>query len=98
MRSSISPIVANRYMEQTEQSDRWTASYPTSFVVNHYYMNIDAEIGEIFIIFYEYTPAEAYSGALCCLVKPLVALSKLKSRRSSSYAMLERFPHPQISP
>ena len=49
MRSSILPIVANRYMEQTEQSD---GKYPhsTSFVVNHYFLNIDTKIGEIFFM------------------------------------------------
>ena len=36
-------------MEQTEQYEGHHP-HPTSFVVNHYFLNIDDETGEIFII------------------------------------------------
>ena len=68
---SLSEVLDYTYSRQslygTDWAERWAPS-PPHFVVNHYYLNIDTEIGEMFLICWEYTPAEAYSGALCCLV------------------------------
>ena len=47
-------------MEQTEQSDGHHP-HPTSFVVSHYFLNIDTEIGEIFIICF-YNMLGIYAG------------------------------------
>ena len=50
---SVNEVLNFTYSHQslygTDRAERWTPS-PPHFVVNHYFLNIDNEIGEIFII------------------------------------------------